>query len=62
MIEVLSYRFQECLGPFTILLVKGSSETGLFGYLYNPAFRSLLFWKYKTYDDYHFFQNVENLI
>ena len=30
MIKVLLCRFQQCLGTFTILLVKATSETGLF--------------------------------
>ena len=29
LIKVLSWRFQQCLGPFTMLLVQGSSEAGL---------------------------------
>ena len=26
MVKVLSFRFQQCFGPFTMLLVEGSSE------------------------------------
>ena len=38
MIKVLWYRFQQFLGTFTILLVKGSSETRFFRYLSNHVF------------------------
>ena len=38
MIKVLRCRFQQCLDPFTLLLVDGSSETGLFRHLSNLAF------------------------
>ena len=30
MVNVLSFSFEQCFGPFTMLVVKGSSETGLF--------------------------------
>ena len=39
LIKVISYIFEQCLGTFTILLVKGSSETGLFRRLSNHVFR-----------------------
>ena len=38
-IKVLSYRFEEWLGTFTMLLVEWSSETGLFRHLSNHVFR-----------------------
>ena len=63
---VLSFRFQQCLGSFTMFLVEGSSETGLFRHLSNHIFRSpsvqkhiiyqghLLFWKCcKFNQDFH---------
>ena len=28
-VKVLSFRFQQCFDPFTLLLVEGSSQTGL---------------------------------
>ena len=40
MVKVLSLRFQQCFGPFTMLLVKESSETELFRHLPNHVFRS----------------------
>ena len=39
MIKVLWSIFQQCLGTFTIFLVEGSSETGLFRHLSNHVFR-----------------------
>ena len=38
MIKVLRCRFQLCFGPFTILLVQDSSETGLFRHLSDYVF------------------------
>ena len=38
--KVLSFRFQQRFGPFIMLLVKGSSETGLFRHLFNHVFGS----------------------
>ena len=38
MIMVLWCRFQQCLGTFTMLLVEGSSETGLFRHLSDYVF------------------------
>ena len=39
MVKVLSCRLQQCLGTFTILLVEGSSETGIFNHLSNDVYR-----------------------
>ena len=39
LIKKLSCRFQQCLSTFTILLVEGSSETGVFRDLSNYVFR-----------------------
>ena len=36
--KVLSLRFQQCFGPFTMLFVGGSSESGLFRHLSNRFF------------------------
>ena len=40
MVKVLSTSFEQCFDPFTILLVKGSFETGLFRRLSKHVFRS----------------------
>ena len=47
---MLSLRFQQCFGPFFMLLVEGSSEAGLFRYLSNHVFRSPLCQKYISYE------------
>ena len=60
MVRVLSFRFQQRFGPFTMFLVKGSSETGLLRDLPNHAFGSPLLRKYITYEGHLFFDNVEN--
>ena len=43
MVKVLSFIFQQCFCVFTMLLVEGSSETGLFRDLSNQVFRSRKF-------------------
>ena len=53
--RVLPCRFHQCLQPFTILLVKGSSETRLFRHSSNHLLHSLLFRKYISNDGHHFF-------
>ena len=40
MVKDVSFRFENCFGPFTVLLVEGSSETGLFRNLSNHVFWS----------------------
>ena len=40
MVKVLSFRFQQCFGPFTMLLVERSFETRLFRKLSNTVFPS----------------------
>ena len=40
MVKVLSFRFQKCFGLFTMLIVEGFSQTGLFRHLPNHVFRS----------------------
>ena len=40
MIKVPPSSLEQCFGPFTVLLVKGSSETGLFRHLSNHVFWS----------------------
>ena len=39
MIKVLSFRFQQWFGPFSMLLVEGSSQTGLLKHLSEDVFR-----------------------
>ena len=41
MVKVFRFGFQQCFGQFTVLLVEGSSQTGLFRQLSNHVFRSL---------------------
>ena len=43
MIKVMSCRFQQCLGRFTMLLVEGSSKTELFRHLSNHVFEVINF-------------------
>ena len=50
MVKVLSFLFQQCFAPFTMLLVEGSSETGLFRHLYNHIFRRWQVQKYISYE------------
>ena len=40
MVKSLSFRFRECFGTFTMLLIEGSSKRGLFRHLSNHVFRS----------------------
>ena len=40
MVKVLSFRFQQCFGPFTMLLVERFFETRLFRKLSNTVFPS----------------------
>ena len=50
MVKVLSFRFQQSFGPFTMLLVKGSSETELLRHLSNHVFRSPYAQKYISHE------------
>ena len=47
MIKVLRRRFQQCLGAFTMLLVKALAETGLFRHLSDYVFGDRNFEKTK---------------
>ena len=69
MAKLLSWRFQQCLGLFTMLLVEGFSEMGLLAYLSNHVFQSLELRKYISYKGQFFskcskvnvdFKNAEN--
>ena len=53
---VLCLIFQQCLGPFTILLFKGSSETLLFRLLSNHDFRLRNFGNTKSMRAIFFFK------
>ena len=55
MINVLLFRFQQFLGPSTMLLVQGYSEAILFWYLSNSVFGSPQFRKYVSYECHLFF-------
>ena len=57
----LLFRLQQCLNPFVMLSVQGSSETLLFGHLSNDVFRSPEFRKYISYKGYPFLKYLENL-
>ena len=46
----------------TMLLVEGSSETGIVRHLFHQVFPSPLFWKYISYEDHLLTENVQNLI
>ena len=62
MVTVLMSRSQQCLNPFTMLPVKGSLETGLFGHISTHVFRSAYFRKEISYEGHLFFENVLNLM
>ena len=38
MVKVVSFSFEKIFGPLTMLLVQGSSETGVFRHLSNKSF------------------------
>ena len=61
-IKVLSRRFQQCLGPFTMFLVKGSSEMRILRHLSNHLFRSSLSRKYISYEGLFIFPNIQTLL
>ena len=62
MVKVLPFRFQQCFGLFTTLLVTGSSETGLFRRLSKHVFWSPSVQKHISYEGHVFFENVKNWI
>ena len=62
MVKLPSFRFEQCLHAFTMLLVKGYLETALFKHLPDLVFRSCYFRKYISYECHLFFKNVQNLI
>ena len=58
----MSLRFQQCFGPFTMLLVEGSSETGLFRQLSRYVFRTAEVQKDISYEGHLFLKmfNIES--
>ena len=60
MVKVLSIRFQECPGAFIMLLLKESSENGLFRHLSNHVFRSPEVQEHISSEGHLFFENVQN--
>ena len=57
MVKVQCCTFQQCFGPFTMLLVKSSPETGLFRHLSNHVFWSPYIQKYIS-NEGHFFRKI----
>ena len=62
MVTVLLARSEQCLDPFTMLLVNGSFETGLFGHISNHVFRSPQFQKEISCEGHLFFEKFLNLM
>ena len=60
--KVLLFRFEQCLGPFIMMLFKGFSETGLFRYLSNHGFLSPAFRKDISYEGHLYFENFQFFI
>ena len=52
MVQALWFSLEQCFGPFTMVLVEGSSEMGLFRHLSNQVFQSLPDQKYIS-DEFH---------
>ena len=61
-VKVLSFSFEHCVGLFTILLVEGFSERGLFRHLSEHVFRSPSVQKYISDGGHLFVGNVQNWI
>ena len=55
MVEVVWFRFQQCLIRLTMLLVEGSSETRTFRDLFNHVFRSPQYGKWISCEGHLFF-------
>ena len=56
-VKVLSLSFKQCFGPFTMSLVEGSPETGLYRHLSKLVFQSPSVQKYISYEGHPFFEN-----
>ena len=52
---MLPSRLQKCMVPFTILVLEGSTETGLFKHLSNHFFQCPSFRKYIGYEGHLYF-------
>ena len=61
MVKLLSFRFQQCFSPFTMLLVERPSKKGLFGHLSNHVFRSPSVRIYISYEGHLFFWKCSKL-
>ena len=59
MVKVLRFKFQQCFGPFILLLVGGSSQTGLFRHLSNQVFKNPQVQKYMSAEGDLFFKMVK---
>ena len=62
MVTVLWFRSQMCLNTFTMLPLKWSFETGLFGNISNHVFRIAQFRKSISSGGHLFFETVQNLM
>ena len=60
MVKLLPFRFQQCFGPFAMLLAKGFPETGFFRHLSNHVFRSPEVEKYITSEGHLLLENFQN--
>ena len=58
----MACRFQQCLGPFSMLTVEQCSETTLFRHLSNHVYGSLQFRKYISYKVYYFFLKMLKIL
>ena len=54
--KVLSFRFQQCFSPITMLFVEGSSETGVLRLLSKHVFRDPQILKYIRYESHVFLE------
>ena len=60
--KILSCRLKQSLGPFNMLTVRKSSDTGLFKDLNNPAFFTLEFEKEITSETHLLVQSISNFM
>ena len=59
MVKVLSSRFKQCFGAFTMLVVEGCSGTGRFRHLSNLVFQSPSFHKHISYEGHPFLKMLK---
>ena len=62
MIKLLPCRFQQCLEPFSMLIVERCFEARPFSLLFNHLFGSPLVRKHRGEEGHFLFQNDQNLI